>query len=206
MSIGEKISDSNAMFKLSYGLFLLTAKDEKDNGCIINTAMQITSNPNKIMISVSKENYTHDMIMKTGLFNVSVLTTETTFEIFKHFGFQSGKDADKFNFTAVKRSENGIYYLTIFSNAFISAKVTQTLDCGTHTIFIADVTESKVLSDKESMTYKYYFDNVKPKPKNEKKKGYVCNICGYVYEGEELPDDFICPICKHGAGDFSPLF
>ncbi|MDY3747655.1 MAG: flavin reductase [Lachnospiraceae bacterium] len=200
--------ETNAMFKLSYGLFVLTAREgTKDNGCIINTAMQVTSSPQRILICVNKGNYTHDMIIRTGMFNVSVLTEKTPFSVFQHYGFQSGRDTDKFADNAGVRSENGICYVPEYSNALISGKVISTTDCGTHTIFVADVTEAKVLSEDPSVTYTYYFANIKPKPqpKEEKKKGYVCKICGYVYEGEELPPDFICPLCKHGAADFEPL-
>lgn len=203
----EKKIEPNAMFKLSYGLFVLTAKDSKDNGCIINTVTQITDTPKRISIAVNKANHTHDQIVKTGIFNVSVLSTEATFPLFQRFGFQSGRDADKFEgFNAIERSENGLYYITQAANAFISGKVVQALDYGTHTVFIADVTEAKVLSNVPSLTYAYYFDHVKPKPAalNEQ-KGWVCKICGYVYEGEELPADFICPLCKHGVEDFEKL-
>ncbi len=200
--------EPSAMFKLSYGLFVLTAKGQKDNGCIINTVMQITDNPKRITIAVNKANFTNKMILDSGCFNVSVLTTDTPFSIFERFGFSSGKDTDKFEgFNSVARSENGLYYLTEYSNAFISAKVTQSIDCGTHTLFIADVTEAAVLSNAESVTYQYYFDNIKPKPNQtaEKKKGFVCKICGYIYEGETLPADFVCPLCKHPAEDFEPI-
>lgn len=201
--------DRSAMFKLSYGLFVLTAKDgAKDNGCIINTAVQITDNPQRISIAVNKANFTHDMIIKTGVFNLSVLTTDTPFNVFKHFGFQSGKDVDKFAGCETEdRTENGLRYVKKFSNAVISGKVIETRDCGTHTLFIADVTEASVLSDIPSVTYQYYFDHIKPKPQtdNTAKKGYVCKICGYVYEGDELPEDFICPLCKHGAEDFEKI-
>ncbi len=202
----EKI-DMSAMFKLSYGLFVLTAKDgDKDNGCIINTVTQITSAPLTITIAVNKSNYTHDMILKTKAFNVSVLSEDANFEVFKHFGFQSGKDTDKFSNMTITRSDNGITYIPFMTNAYMSAKVVDTVDFSTHTLFIAEITETKVLSDEKSMTYQYYFDNVKPKPqKEEKKKGYVCKICGYVYEGEELPEDFICPLCKHPASDFEKI-
>lgn len=199
--------EKSSVFKLSYGLFVITAKDgEKDNGCIINTAQQITDNPLRISVTVNKSNYTHDMIMKTGEFNISVLTESTPFDVFKHYGFKSGRDTDKIPGNGMKRSENGIVYLSEYTNAFISGKVIDTIDCGSHTLFIAEVSEAKVLSDARSVTYQYYFDNIKPKPQNsEKKKGFVCKICGYVYEGDELPDDFVCPICKHGASDFEPL-
>ena len=203
----DKKVEPNAMFKLSYGLFVLTAKDGKDNGCIINTVTQITDTPKRISIAVNKANHTHDQIMKTGVFNVSVLSTEATFPLFERFGFQSGRDADKFaGFDAVERSENGLYYVTEAANAFISGKVIQTLDYGTHTVFIADVTEARVLSNVPSLTYAYYFDHVKPKPAAlAEQKGWVCKICGYVYEGEVLPPDFICPLCKHGVEDFEKL-
>lgn len=197
--------ENEAMFKLSYGLFVLTAKDGgNDNGCIINTVQQVTDNPKRISITVNKANYTHDMIVKTGEFNVCVLTEKTPFSVFEHYGFQSGRDVCKIAGGGLPRSENGIAYLENFANSFISGKVIQMIDCGTHTLFIADVTEAKVLSDEPSVTYAYYFANIKPKPE-KKKKGYVCKICGYVYEGDELPEDFICPLCKHGAADFEPI-
>lgn len=198
--------EPNAMFKLSYGLFVLTAKDGgKDNGCIINTVMQVTDTPKRISIAVNKANFTHDMILNTRELNVSVLSEEAGFGLFERFGFSSGRDTDKFaGFGDFARSENGIIYLTKSVNALLSGKVTDTRDCGTHTEFFAEVTEAKLLSDTPSMTYQYYFDNVKPKPQ-KKTKGYVCKICGYVYEGETLPPDFICPLCKHGADDFEPI-
>lgn len=198
--------NNNALFKLSYGLFVLTAKGEKDNGCIINTVMQVTDRPLKIVICVNKANYTHDLIKQNGIFNVSVLSEQTPFSVFQHFGFQSGRDTDKFeNYENAKRSENGLYYITDCANAFMSCKVTEEIDLGTHTEFVAEVTEAQVLSSEPSATYQYYFDFIKPKPEKKKVKGFVCKICGYVYEGEELPPDFICPICKHGAEDFEPL-
>ena len=199
--------ESNAMFKLSYGLFVLTARDgAKDNGCIINTAQQLTSAPMRISITVNKANYTHDMIEKTGAFNISVLTEGAPFGLFKQYGFQSGRTADKLS-GGEPRTENGIAYLSEHANAVISGKVISTVDCGTHTLFIADVTEAHVLSAEPSVTYAYYFAHIKPRPQPaaEKKKGFVCKICGYVYEGETLPPDFICPLCKHGAEDFEPL-
>lgn len=205
----EKKIEPNAMFSLSYGLYLLTADDSKKcNGCIINTAMQITDSPKRILIAVNKSNYTHDIIVSSGVFNLSVLTTDTPFKVFEHFGFQSGKDTDKFaGYKNAQKSENGILYLTEYSNAFISGKVVEKCDYGTHTVFIAEVTEAAVLSDVPSVTYQYYFDNIKPKPipADEPKKGFVCKVCGYFYEGETLPDDFICPLCKHGAEDFEPV-
>ncbi len=203
----EKQIEPNAMFKLSYGLFVLTAKDERDGGCIINAVNQITDSPKRISIAVNKANATHDMIARTGAFNLSVLTTETQFPLIQRFGFQSSRDADKFSdYAFAARSENGLTYVTESSNAFISAKVVQALDYGTHTLFIADVTEAKVLSDAPSLTYAYYFEHVKPKPAAlSEQKGWVCKICGYIYEGDELPADFICPLCKHGAEDFERL-
>ena len=202
------VVEPNAMFKLSYGLFVLTAREaSRDNGCIINTVTQLTDSPKRISIAVNKQNLTHDMILKTGVFNVSILSENAPFAIFKHYGFQSGRDTDKFaGVPALARAQNGIYYLPDSTNAFLSGKVTQTIDLGTHTLFIADVTEARVLSDVPSMTYAYYFENVKPKPAAlQKQTGWVCRICGYVYEGEELPEDFICPLCKHGAEDFEKL-
>ena len=200
--------EQNAMFSLSYGLFVLTARDgAKDNGCIINTVTQLTDTPKRISIAVNKANYTHDMIKKTGVFNVSVLSNDAPFAMFQHYGFQSGRDVDKFaGVQGMARATNGVYYLPYCTNAFISARVTQTIEFETHTLFIADVTEARQLSDVPSMTYAYYFANVKPKPSKLKEQhGWVCKICGYVYEGEELPADFICPLCKHGAEDFEKV-
>ena len=207
--LGSKF-DATALFKISYGLFVLTARDGgKDNGCIINTAVQLTSSPCRIAITVNKQNYTHDMIMRSDAFNLSVLSEEAPFKVFEHFGFQSGKSLDKFaDCDSENLSDNGILYIPKFTNAVISCAVCSAVDCGTHTMFIADVTDTKILSSVPSMTYQYYFDNVKPKPKetaDAPKKGYVCKICGYVYEGEPLPDDFICPLCKHGAEDFEKI-
>ena len=197
--------NNDSMFKLSYGLFVITAKGEKDNGCIINTAMQITDKPLQIAVCVNKSNFTHDMIIKSREFNLSVLSEKANFEIFKRFGFSSGRETDKFaNYSNVKRSENGIFYVTESVNAFMSAKVSSVVDCGTHSMFVAEITEAQVLNDDKSVTYEYYFAHIKPKPE-KKKKGFVCKICGYVYEGETLPEDFICPLCKHPASDFEEL-
>jgi len=199
--------ESAAYFKLSYGLFVLTARDgQKDNGCIINTAQQLTSAPGRITIAVNKQNYTHDMIARTGLFNVSVLTEEAPFEVFQHFGFQSGRTVNKFESCAAEsRAANGVLYIPKYTNAFFSGRVSEALDYGTHTLFVAEATEARVLGEAPPATYAYYFAHIKPKPQPEKKKGFVCKICGYVYEGETLPEDFICPLCKHGAADFEPL-
>ncbi|MBO7601378.1 MAG: flavin reductase [Lachnospiraceae bacterium] len=198
-----------AMYKLSYGLFVVTAnRDGKDNGCITNTAIQVTSEPNRISLAVNKSNFTHDMIKDTGVFTVSVISEAASFDLFKHFGFQSGRDVDKFAvFNDCKRAENGTMIITKGTNGYISAKVVNTVDLGTHTLFIADVTDMDVLADVPSATYTYYQENIKPKPEavGKTKDGQTvwrCKICGYEYVGEELPDDFICPICKHPASDF----
>ena len=197
--------DTTALFKASYGLYLLSAKnDEQDNACIINTFLQVTSNePCICIISVNKQNFTNEIISKTRKFNLSTLTVETPFEILKRFGYQSGRNVSKFeDFTGFTRSENGLIYLNDFANAFLSFDVLETIDFGSHTMFKAMLTECETINNKESMTYDYYQRNVKPKPQAAEKKGYRCNICGYVYEGETLPPDFICPLCKHGASDF----
>lgn len=200
----------NAMDKFSYGLFVLTAKDgQKDNGCIINTAIQATVNPDQVLICLNKVNYTCDMIKKTGQFNLSFLTEEAGFDIFQRFGFQCGKDIDKFrDFEKyVHRADNGIFYLTKATNAMVSVQVENTADLGSHMMFAGSVKEQKDISQAKSLTYQYYFDHVKPAPETgaKKKKGFVCKICGYVYEGDTLPPDFICPLCKHGAEDFEPI-
>lgn len=204
--------DKKAMYKLSYGLFVLTARDgEKDNGCIINTAIQAASEPNQLSICVNKANYTHDMIERTGKFTVSVLSEQADFELFKHFGFQSGRDVDKFmNFTGCARGADGLYYITEGTNAYISVTVDKTVDLGSHTMFIGEITDMAVLSDTPSTTYEYYQNHIKPKPQavgktNEGQTIWRCRICGYEYVGEEIPDDFICPICKHPASDFEKI-
>ena len=198
--------DNKALFKISYGLYVLTVNDgKKDNGCIVNTPIQVTSTPQKVVVTVSKQNYSHDVIKNTKIMNINCLSVETPFSIFEKFGFASGRDVDKFADCTPNHSENGLVVLKKYINAFISLKVTDYIDLGTHGMFICDVTQAQNISDVESMTYTYYQENVKPKPKTEKKKGFVCKICGYVYEGDELPDDFICPLCKHGAADFEPL-
>ena len=199
-----------AMFKLSYGLYVVTAHDGmRDGGCIVNTVTQLTDNKKRITVAINKANYTHDVIMKTGEFNVSVLTQDATFAQFQQFGFQSGRDVNKFEGVGYyNRSDNGLRYIPENTNAFISAKVVEAKDYDTHTLFIAEVTEAQVLSDAPSVTYDYYFANIKPKPQAQPKteangkKRWVCKICGYIHEGEELPADFVCPLCKHGASDF----
>lgn len=204
--------DKKAMYKLSYGLFVLLAKDEeKDNGCIINTAIQASSMPNQLSICVNKANLTHDMIVKTGKFTVSVISQDAGFDLFKHFGFQSGKDVDKFkNFEKCKRGENSIYYITEGTNAYISVNVSKTEDLGSHTMFIGEITDMEVLSETPSVTYDYYLKNIKPQPENvgtttDGKTIWRCTICGYEYVGEELPEDFVCPLCKHPASDFEKI-
>lgn len=208
--------DNKAMYKLSYGLFVLTAKDgDKDNGCIINTAIQVASEPNQLSICINKLNYTHDMVKKTGEFTVSILSQDAPFDLFKRFGFQSGRDVNKFDgFDSCKRGANGVYYVTEGTNAYISVKVSQEVDLGSHTMFIGEITDMEVLGDVPSVTYEYYLNNIKPKPedtgvaKDGQQEGQVvwrCKICGYEYVGEELPADFICPICKHPASDFEKI-
>ena len=206
--------NKKAMYKLSYGLFVLTAElAGKDNGCIINTAGQVTGSPNRISITVNKENLTHDMVQITGKFNISVISEDADFALFERFGFASGVDVDKFagwDSSAFTRAENGIYVVKQGTNAYLSGSVVQTMDLGTHTLFIADVTDMDVLSDAPSATYDYYQKNIKPKPQpvGTTPKGetvWRCLICGYEYVGEELPDDFICPICKHPKEDFEKI-
>ena len=196
-----------AMYRLTYGLFVLTAKEEnKDNGCIVNTVTQVTTEPNRITVAVNKKNYTHGMILRTGVFNVSVLTERAPFGTFRHWGFQSGADVDKCAQISFRRAENGVIYLADDCNAFLSAKVISATDLGTHTLFLAEVTDAEILSEEESVTYSYYQKHIKTAPQNrEKKKGYVCTVCGYIYEGDPLPADFVCPWCKHPASDFVAL-
>ena len=204
--------NKKAMYNLSYGLFVVTASQNgKDNGCITNTVGQVTSSPNRISLTVNKENLTHDMIQDTGSFTVSVISRNADFELFRHFGFQSGKNTNKFeNFTDCKRTEGGALYITKGTNAWISGKVCNSIDLGTHTMFIADVTDMEVLSDVPSATYEYYQNNIKPKPQavgktNDGKTVWRCTVCGYEYVGEELPEDFVCPLCKHPASDFEKV-
>ena len=193
----------NALHNIEYGLFVLTAKRKIMNGCIINTLLQVSSSPLKISIAINKNNYTTKIIQETGIFNVSILDKSVTFDLIKNFGFSSGKDSNKFiNFNDYKIAQNGVPYITKSTNAYISAKVDKVVDVGSHFIFIADVVSSEVLSNIESVTYSYYLSNIKPKIQIKDKSVYVCRICGYVYEGDNLPEDFICPICKHGAVDF----
>ena len=204
--------DKKAMYKLSYGLFVLTAREgEQDNGCIINTAIQAASEPNQMSICVSKLNHTHDMIQRTGVFNVSVLSQHAGFGLFKHFGFQSGRDVNKFEtFDGYARGANGLCYITEGTNAYFSVKVTKSEDLGSHTMFLGEITDMEVLSDAASATYEYYLNHIKPKPQaaGTAENGQTiwrCTICGYEYVGEELPEDYICPLCKHPASDFEKV-
>ncbi len=199
-------NDLTALFNIGYGLYVVTARDgDKDNGCIVNTVSQVTNTPNRIAVCINKKNLTHDMVAKTGMMNVNCLSTDAPFSVFEHFGFQSGRDADKIIGEGILRSDNGVAFLGHYINSFMSLKVEQTVDLDTHSMFICSVTEARVITDVETMTYTYYQNNVKPKPETDGKKGWVCKVCGYVYEGEELPDDFICPLCKHGVADFEPI-
>ena len=200
--------DPKALFKISYGLYVLTANENgKDNGCIINTAQLLTDEPRRITVAVNKRNLTHDMILSTGKFNISVLTDKAPFDMYKEFGFVSGREKDKFGDTPIEfaRSENGVVYITDNVNAFISCKVIASQDYGTHTLFTAEVTEARIIGDGDSVTYDAYQKHIKPKPAPTKKKGFICTVCGYIYEGETLPPDYECPLCGHGAADFEPL-
>lgn len=202
--------DKKAMYNLSYGLFVLTSAFEgRESGCIINTGIQVTSEPNRISIAVNQGNFTKELVEKSGKFNLSVLSEAVSFETFRHFGFQSGRDVDKFAaYSACRRSANGLYYITEGANAYISATVEQTVDLGTHMLFIAAVDDMEVLSQDPSATYAYYQSQIKPKPSRENSAGktvWRCTVCGHIYEGEELPPDYICPLCKHPASDFEKV-
>ena len=202
--MSDKINPT-ALFNIGYGLYIVTAKEgDKDNGCIVNAVTQLTDKKLRVAVTINKANLTHDMIKRTGVMNVNCLTEETPFAIFEYFGFQSGRNVDKFVSPNLHRSDNGLVIQPDYSNSFFSLKVEQEVDLDSHTLFICEVTEAKVLSDKPTMTYTYYHKNVKPKPQ-KKSKGFVCTICGYIYEGDELPDDFICPLCKHGVDAFEEL-
>lgn len=199
-------SDLAALFKIGYGLYVVTSHDgNRDNGCIVNSVTQLTDNPNRIAVGINKKNYSHDVIKKTGIMNVNCLSVDAPFSVFENFGFQTGAEVDKFAKMPPLRSDNGLAFLHRYINAFFSLKVEQYIDLGSHGIFICSVTESRVLSDLDTMTYTYYQKNVKPKPETDGKKGWVCKICGYVHESEDLPDDFICPLCKHGVADFERI-
>ncbi len=199
-------NDLSALFRIGYGLYVVTSNDGvKDNGLIVNTVTQVTNTPNRIAVTINKENYSHHVIRQTGMMNINCLDTSAPFSLFQNFGFQSGRSADKFKDYPLLRSDNGLAFLTRHINAFMSLKVEQYVDLDTHGMFICTVTEARVISDLDTMTYTYYQDNVKPKPETEGKKGFVCKICGWIYEGDTLPDDIVCPLCKHGAADFEPI-
>lgn len=199
--------DTNALFKIGYGLYVLSTRNgEKDNACIVNSIMQVTSDPIQIAVCVNKNNYTCEMIQKSKKFNISVLTEDADFDVFKRFGYQCGRNLNKFEgFYDIKRSPNEVIYITKNTNAFMSAYVQQEIDLGTHIMFIAQLVAAEILSDKPTVTYDFYQKNIKPSPQPTEKKGWRCKICGYVYENEILPPDYICPICKHGAIDFEKI-
>ena len=199
-------NDLTALFRIGYGLYVVTSNDgKKDNGLIVNTVIQLTDTPNRVAVNINKANYSHHVIKQTGMLNVNCLSTEAPFSVFQQFGFQTGRSVDKFAGQTVHRSDNGLVFLDKYINAFMSLKVEDYVDLGTHGMFICSVTEARVMSNQETMTYTYYQNNVKPKPETEGKKGFVCKVCGYIYEGDELPADYICPLCKHGAADFEPI-
>ena len=199
-------NDLTALFKIGYGLYVVTSNDgKKDNGLIVNTVTQVTNTPNRIAVTINKDNYSHHVIKQTGIMNINCLSTDAPFSVFETFGFKSGRNVNKFEGCTPLRSDNGLVFLPRYINSFMSLKVEQYVDLDTHGMFICSVTEARVISDRDTMTYAYYHANVKPKPQTEGKRGYVCTICGYVYEGEELPEDFICPLCKHGVADFEPI-
>ena len=199
-------NDLTALFNIGYGLYVVTSNDgKKDNGLIVNTVTQVTDTPNRIAVTINKSNYSHDVIKQTGIMNVNCLSVDAPFSVFETFGFQSGRTADKFAEIAPLHSDNGLAFLPRYINSFMSLKVEQYIDLDTHGMFICSVTEARVLSERETMTYTYYQNNVKPKPKTKGKKGFVCKVCGWIYEGDELPDDIVCPLCKHGAADFEEI-
>ena len=199
-------NDLTALFRIGYGLYVVTSNDgKKDNGLIVNTVIQLTDTPNRVAVNINKANYSHHVIKQTGMLNVNCLSTEAPFSVFQQFGFQTGRSVDKFAGQTVHRSDNGLVFLDKYINAFMSLKVEDYVDLGTHGMFICSVTEARVMSNQDTMTYTYYQNNVKPKPETEGQKGFVCKVCGYIYEGDELPADYICPLCKHGAADFEPI-
>ncbi len=200
-------NDLSALFNIGYGLYVVTCKDgDKDNGLIVNTVTQLTNSPNRIGVAINKANYSHEIIKKTGVLNVNCLSVEAPFSVFEKFGFHSGRDTDKFaDSEQILRSDNGVAFLPRYINSFMSLKVERYIDFDTHGMFVCTVSESRVIDSAETMTYTYYQNNVKPRPQTDGKKGWVCKICGYVHEGEDLPEDIICPLCKHGAADFEPI-
>ena len=206
MADNKKNIDPSALFRIGYGLYVVTSHDgQKDNGMIVNTVTQVTSTPNRVAVTINKTAYSHEIIQKTGKMNVNCLSVDAPFAVFEAFGFRSGRDVDKFADCTPTRSANGLVVLPRYINAYLSLSVEQYVDLGTHGMFICTLDESAVVSDRETMTYTYYQQSVKPRPQTNKKKGYVCKVCGYVYEGDPLPEDFVCPWCKHGADDFEPI-
>ena len=198
--------DMSALFNIGYGLYVVTTNDGvRDNGLIVNTVSQLTATPERVAVTVNKQNYSHDTIKSTGKMNVNCLSTDAPFAVFEAFGFRSGRDTDKFEGCTPNRSENGLVYLPKYINSYISLKVEDYVDLGTHGMFICSITEAAVISKMETMSYTYYHKYVKPKPKAEAKRGYVCTVCGFIYDEEELPADYECPICKHDASVFEPL-
>jgi flavin reductase (DIM6/NTAB) family NADH-FMN oxidoreductase RutF len=198
--------DLSALFNIGYGLYVVTSRDEdRDNGLIVNTVTQVTNTPNRIAVTINKDNYSHHVIRKTGLLNVNCLDVTAPFSVFQNFGFRSGRTADKFEGIPELRSENGLRFLPRHINSFMSLQVESYVDLGTHGMFICTVTEARICGNRSTMTYSFYQDHVKPKPDTEGKKGYLCKVCGWVYEGEELPADIVCPLCKHGAADFEAI-
>lgn len=199
-------NDLTALFNIGYGLYVVTSNDgKKDNGLIVNTVTQVTNTPNRIAVTINKENYSHHIIKQTGIMNVNCLSTDAPFKVFEAFGFVSGRNVDKFKDCEPLRSDNGLVFLPRYINSFMSLKVEQYIDLDTHGMFICSITEARVINNNETMTYSYYYDNVKPKPETDGKKGFVCKVCGWIYEGETLPEDIVCPLCKHGAADFEPI-
>ncbi|MBE6552148.1 MAG: flavodoxin [Ruminococcaceae bacterium] len=209
LAMGEATANKNdmtALFNIGYGLYVVTSNDgKKDNGLIVNTVTQVTNTPNRIAVTINKQNYSHHIIKQTGLMNINCLTVEAPFKVFEAFGFRSGRNVNKFENCEPLRSDNGLVFLPRYINSFMSLKVEQYIDLDTHGMFICSVTEARVISDKESVTYTYYQNHIKPKPETEGKKGFVCKVCGYIHEGDTLPDDIVCPLCKHGAADFEPI-
>ncbi len=198
--------DPTALFHIGYGLYVVTCHDgKKDNGLIVNTVTQVTSTPNRVAVTINKDNYSHDVIKATGKMNVNCLSVDAPFSVFENFGFVSGRNVDKFEKIEPLRATNGLSVLPRYINSFMSLNVEQYIDLDTHGMFICTLEEARVISDRETMTYAFYHANVKPKPKTDKKKGYICKICGYIYDGDPLPEDFVCPLCKHGAADFEPI-
>jgi len=199
-------NDLSALFNIGYGLYVITSNDgKKDNGLIVNTVSQVTNTPNRLQVTINKDSYSHHVIKQTGIMNINCLSTEAPFSVFENFGFKSGRTEDKFKDITPLRSDNGLAFLPRYINSFMSLKVEKYIDLETHGMFICSITEARVISGAETMTYNYYHENVKPKPETDGKKGFVCKICGFVYEGDELPEDYICPLCKHGAVDFEPI-